>query len=327
MTDNNVGQTVADYWGSQEVSEASGIQWVEVPQIGRNVNQRATGNPHLGWIDHSAEFLTHLPKPRKAISLGCGFGFLERILREKDICQLIDGVDIAENATNSAQQIANESGLDGLHYWAEDLNTLTLPANTYDVVYAHASLHHVFALEHLFDEVRKTLKPGGIFISYEYVGPSQMQFPKAHLELADKFINLIPIQYRYQKRFKSVKEQAHRLKLSDMNRVDPSEAVRSQDILPLLANRFEFQYCRYFGGTLLMMIFNDIAGNFKEGDPITDPLIDIMIYLENMLIDTGVLSSYHAYIVCTVPENELVAQTQDLSFQLTSNLNRLPKFS
>ncbi|MBZ0318455.1 MAG: class I SAM-dependent methyltransferase [Anaerolineae bacterium] len=327
MTDNNAGQTVADYWGSQEVSKASGIQWIEVPQIGRNVNLRATGNPYLGWVDHSAEFLTHLPKPRKALSLGCGFGSLERIIRQKDICQFIDGVDIADNATQTAQQIANESKLSGLNYWASDLNTLELPPNTYDVVYAHASLHHVFALEHLFDEVKKTLKPGGIFISYEYVGPAQMQFPKPHLDIADRLVKLIPVEYRYQKRFNAVKEEAPRLKLSDMNRVDPSEAIRSQEVLPLLANRFAFKHFRYLAGSLLLLVFNDIAGNFKEGDPVTDPLIEFMIYLDNLLVDSGILPSYHSYVVCSVPDDEMIAQQQDFSFTLSSNPSGLPKFS
>ena len=53
---------------------------------------------------------------------------------------------------------------------------------------SHASLHHVFQLEHLLDEIKQTLKPGGLFVVYEYIGPSQMQFPRRDLELADVFL-------------------------------------------------------------------------------------------------------------------------------------------
>jgi 2-polyprenyl-3-methyl-5-hydroxy-6-metoxy-1,4-benzoquinol methylase len=55
--------------------------------------------------------------------------------------------------------------LQGLTYEVADLNTTELPAETYDIVYAHASLHHVFQLEHLFDQIKKTLKPNGFLSS------------------------------------------------------------------------------------------------------------------------------------------------------------------
>ena len=146
------------------------------------------------------------------------------------------------------------------------MNTAKFPAETYDAVYAHAALHHVFQLEHLLDQIKQTLKPGGLFVVYEYIGPSQMQFPRRDLELADIFLKLIPERYRKLQRRKGIKKEAFRLSLDAMNSSDPSEGIRASEIVPLIASRFEIRHFRYVGGTLLLLVFNEIAGNFDEND-------------------------------------------------------------
>src|SRR5262249_51586449 len=157
-------------------------------------------------------------KPIKALSVGCGFGVIERRLRRQDICQLLHGVDIAPTAIETAAKTAQAEGLDGLSYEVADLNAAKFPSETYDVVYAHASLHHIFQLEHVLDEIKQTLKPGGLFVVYEYIGPSQMQFPRRDLELADAFLKVIPERYRQFQRRKGVKKDALRASLDGMNR-------------------------------------------------------------------------------------------------------------
>ena len=161
----------------------------------------------MDWITHSAALLAKFKKPIKVLSLGCGFGVIERVLRSSDSCQLIHGVDVAEGAIEGARKAAQDEGLDGLTYEVADLNTAKLPKETYDAVYVHAALHHVFQLEHVLDQIKQTLKPGGLFVVYEYIGPSQMQFPRRDLELADAFLNAIPERYRSMPRLKSVKKE------------------------------------------------------------------------------------------------------------------------
>ena len=207
--------------------------------------------------------LAEFPKPIKALSLGCGFGVIERVLRRCDYCQLIDGVDVAEGAIEGARKAAQAEGLNGLTYEVADLNTVTFPKETYDAVYAHAALHHVFQLEHLLDQIKQTLKRGGLFVVYEYIGPSQMQFPRRDIELADIFLNVIPERYRKLLRREGIKKKAFRSSLDAMNNSDPSEGIRASEIVPLIASRFEVRHFRYVGGTLLLLIFNEIAGNFE----------------------------------------------------------------
>lgn len=300
---------VAEWWSDPE-SEAP--QWVRVPGVVGNMNRRATGDSAIDWINHSAGLLAKFAKPVKALSLGCGFGVIERVLRRSDYCQLIHGVDVADGAIEGARKAAQNEGLDGLTYEVADLNTARLPEETYDVVYVHAALHHVFQLEHLLDQIKQTLKPGGLFVVYEYIGPSQMQFPRRDLELADIFLKLIPERYRKFQRRGGTKKEALRVSLDSMNSSDPSEGIRASEIVPLIASRFEIKHFRYVGGTLLLLVFNEIAGNFPENDLEIIPLVDALITLDNFLIDNAVLPSYHVYMVCQKTENPLPMQTRNI---------------
>jgi 2-polyprenyl-3-methyl-5-hydroxy-6-metoxy-1,4-benzoquinol methylase len=305
---NEATKKATEWWNDPQ-SQPPGTQWVEVPNVRQNINRRATGDSEIDWLNHSASFLNSQPTPIKALSIGCGFGIIERILRRRDICQLIHGLDVADGAIQGAIQEAEAEGLQGLTYEVADLNTTELPAETYDIVYAHASLHHVFQLEHLFDQIKKTLKPNGFFIIFEYIGPSQMQFPQHHLQLADVFLKTIPERYRRMRRREGIKQEAPRFSLETMNGSDPSEGIRASEIVPLVASRFEIRHLRYLGGTLLLLIFNEIAGNFREEDAEIMPLLDALIALDNFLVDNAALPSYHVYMVCQKTGNPLPMQT------------------
>jgi SAM-dependent methyltransferase len=304
-------EKAAEWWSDPD-RDVPGTQWLQIPGASEHMNRRATGDPEMNWITHSAGQLAQFPKPVKVLSLGCGFGVIERVLRRSDYCQLIHGLDVAEGAIEGARKAAKDEGLDGLTYEVADLNTATLPKETYDAVYVHAALHHVFQLEHLLDQIKQTLKPGGLFVVYEYIGPSQMQFPRRDLELADVFLNAIPERYRSMPRLKGIKKEGLRLSLDAMNSADPSESIRASEIVPLTASRFEVKHFRYVGGTLLMLIFSEIAGNFKEDDAEIMPLVEALIALDNFLIDNKVLPSYHVYMVCEKTDNPMPMQAHNI---------------
>jgi 16S rRNA G1207 methylase RsmC len=84
-----------------------------VPGAQENANRRATGDSAIDWIDHSAKLLPNFGRPIKALSIGCGFGPIGRILRRRDYCQLIHSIDVAESAIAAARKAAAAEGLDG----------------------------------------------------------------------------------------------------------------------------------------------------------------------------------------------------------------------
>lgn len=79
--------------------------------------------------------------------------------------------------------------------------------------------------------------------------------------------------------------------------VDPSEAVRSAEIMPILQTLFDVIEYRPLGGSILQFLLADIAGNFQ--DETGEQLLEVFFRLEDALIACGDLPSDFAYIVAT----------------------------
>src|ERR1700745_1498012 len=65
------------------------------------------------------------------LTLGCGAGRLERDLVRRGICRRFLGIDISEEATATARDIATKDNLP-LTYDVADLNFVDLPEKTFD---------------------------------------------------------------------------------------------------------------------------------------------------------------------------------------------------
>ncbi len=95
----------------------------------------------------------------------------------------------------------------------------------------------------------------------------------------------------------TLKDEVVRPKEKEVQRVDPSESVRSDEIVGLIEERFEIVYRADFGGTLLQFVLADIVGNFDPADPDDVAMIDLVSLYEQTLIDEGVLPSDFMYPV------------------------------
>jgi hypothetical protein len=82
-----------------------------------------------------------------------------------------------------------------------------------------------------------------------------------------------------------------------MNAVDPSEAIRSTEILRLLPLFFDIIEIRGYGGSILNLLLDDIAGNFVENDERSIEYLRSFFELEDRLIASGDLSHDFAVIV------------------------------
>jgi 2-polyprenyl-3-methyl-5-hydroxy-6-metoxy-1,4-benzoquinol methylase len=113
-----------------------------------------------------------------ALDLGCGCGWLSLELAR---CGMdVDGYDIAPKQIEIAARFARESQesaepllhgeFGSANYQVVDLNHAILEAGKYEAVVSMGALHHIQRLDHLLDEIHKSLKPGGRFLFYEYIG-------------------------------------------------------------------------------------------------------------------------------------------------------------
>jgi SAM-dependent methyltransferase len=105
----------------------------------------------------------------RILDLGCGEGRLSIELAARGMD--VTGIDLSEERIRRATAMARSAML-GVQprFVSGDLNTIALPANSFDCVVAHDSLHHILHLERLCNEVEKALKPGGSFLIMDYVG-------------------------------------------------------------------------------------------------------------------------------------------------------------
>ena len=298
-------QVVAAHWGEMATKPAAICSWLDSPAVMRHVNRMISGDPALGWFVYACQkyLMKNGRGVAKGLSIGCGGGALERAARQIGACDVIDAIDIAPGAIEEARKMAALQGLSGINYAVADLDALDLGANAYSVVFASASVHHVTNLERLFANVAKCLNRGGLFIMLEYVGPSQFQFSDKAVQIINDILALLPLACR--QRFSNASEYVtkfERTTIEHMNVTDPSEAIRSAEILPLLAKTFTIIERKDFGGTLLHMLLQDIAHNFPDDLPDRSAILNLLLYLEALLIRENVIASDFCFVVATPSE-------------------------
>lgn len=246
----------------------------------------------------------YLPKERKLrmASLGCGDGNLERnLIKFGYSYDLIDAFDINKNLLAFADREKEKLGYENLNYILMDLNNLSLEKSYYDLIIFFHSLHHVENLESVLEEVKASLKQEGILLVVDFVGPNRMQWKEEVIGIAQEMLDIIPEKYRLdltappgEYRYKTTIKKPT---VQEVVSFDPSEAVRSGDILDLLYREFRVIEEKPTGGTLIDLVFNQIAGNFNENDDIQRSLILSLQKTEELLLRSKVIKTHYVFLV------------------------------
>ncbi len=78
--------------------------------------------------------------------------------------------------------------------------------------------------------------------------------------------------------------------------IDPTEAVRSADLLPVLFQRLDIVEVRTFGSALLMLVLDDIARNFADDDPTAQALLEMLFQIDDALLGAGELGPDFVFV-------------------------------
>ncbi len=205
-------------------------------------------------------------RPEVVLELGSGNGDLILELSSIGFAGRYEGIDLSESGVRVAREKAIHQKCDNVEYRIGDLNAPRLSENIYDMVVAQMCIHHIENLEGLFGEVEKALKPDGIFVIFEYVGPSRWQFTFLQLLLANLFLAWIPKRYRYDATTGKTKKMVLRPTIGQMIEMGPSEAVRSEEIVPLFERYFTVDHQIEFGGGVYILVLENIVSNFRRDD-------------------------------------------------------------
>ena len=225
-------------------------------------------------------------EPRTGLSLGCGSGRAERTFLGQGICERFTGIDVAQAAIDEARAEAQRGGLP-LEYLCQDLNRLDLGGRSFDLVVCQTILHHVLELEHLLDEIERSLSPDGVFYVHDYIGETQFQFSEERLRWFNAVMQALPEDLRASRLRKLVPAEIRRPEPGNL--VSPFEAIRSGEIRALLLERFEvveLQECT----TILDRVVPTGSRRAYLQDAHARAVFELLFLLDRALLEGGLLA-------------------------------------
>ena len=232
-----------DFW-DREVTDPIHTSWMEDLRVRIRINTMIGETEMLWPVEWLEKQLGH-PTFERALSIGCGTGPLERQLIERKVAKTVDAFDGSVASLHVARTMADAAGYGSrIRYFASDFNRPSLPRNRYDIVFCHQSLHHVGKLEKLYRAVLRALKPDGYLYLDEFIGPSRHDWNPARIAPHQRILESIPKELR----------SADQLPMP-IQPDDPSEAIRSSEIMEQLRIGFHVEKMRGYGGNLLSVVY------------------------------------------------------------------------
>lgn len=282
--------------------------WTQIPLVVQRLNFRITGHADVTFEDLVCREYLSDGKARTAVSFGCGSGDRELKWARRGIFASLTGFDLSPARIAEARRAAQESGLSNLvTFQVADANSLPLGQSRYDVVLFEHSLHHFNNLPQVLRGARNMLKPDGLLILDEFVGPRRFQWTTTQLAFADAILACLPTAVRKMPAGGRVKRRNARAGELLMWLNDPSEAVESDRIEPEVERQFRVLRRFPYGGTLSHLIFHDIAHNFVTDDPSILQWARLVMEAEDALLKLGILRSDFACYVATPPLDSVAA--------------------
>lgn len=240
-----------------------------------------------------------LPKQtRTFLSIGAGIGQAEIDMAAWFRSQGLDNfrfecLDINPALVEQGARAARDRGLaDCVAFKAFDINTWR-PIRQYDAVLALQSLHHVVELERLFDGIFHALADDGYFLSDDMIGRNGHQrWPEA-LVLVHELWKDLPDSHKYNQQLRRFEPVYDNWDCS----AGSFEGIRAQDILPLLIERFHFEFFFPFGNVVDIFIDRAFGHNFDPRREWDRAFIDRVHEIDMRHLERGSIKPTHMLAV------------------------------
>lgn len=195
-------------------------------------------------------------------------------------------VDFSTDMLARGRELATQRGLDDhIHTIAADLNDW-VPESKYSGIMANQSLHHMVELERVFGMVDEILPESGLFVVSDMIGRNGHQrWPEA-LHIVQNLWKDLPESYRYNLQLRRDESEYLDWDCS----VEGFEGIRSQDILPLLVEKFEFEVFVGFSNIICPFIDRSFGHHFNANAAWDREFIDKVHALDEAAIRDGTLT-------------------------------------
>jgi SAM-dependent methyltransferase len=250
--------------------------------------------------------------PRRFISLGAGncdaeARFAKNLVASGRDDFVFECLELNQEMLTRGEAFANEMAVAAnIRFIRGDFNKWK-PSGHYDAVTANQSLHHVLNLENLFDSVKIAIDPSGLFIVSDTIGCNGHKRWPETLEMVHKFWEELPTPYRYN----LILERQEKKYINWDCSTNGFEGIRSQDILPLLIERFHFESFFAFGSMIDPFVDRAFGHHFDPEKEWDRNFIDRIHEADEQGILSGKLKPTHMLAVMSlqpVSQTKVVAQ-------------------
>jgi SAM-dependent methyltransferase len=270
--------------------------WLRSPLVLRHINTLVTGDPDKAWPEVAMErFFPLHRRGGRGVSLGCNDAAFERAIVRTGVCASFDCYDISADAVAAGRAAAQAEGLP-MHFHVADVNALELPGERFSLAIVIMALHHVESLEDVCRRLHGALRRDGLFAFDEFVGPKRFQWTKAQVDAANELRRRLPAELR---RLPDGRDAGDVTvpDLGRMRREEPFEAIRSDEILPIVRDTFRVLAQRDYGGAALHLALDQFLVNFDEADLQHAAVLQGLCDQERRWVETGALPSDFTVVV------------------------------
>ena len=253
--------------------------------LSRLVQGSRIGHPKW-WIDHFKDCYCKAGPFERALIINCGNGWVERELIDRGIIRSSVGFDFSSVLLTDA---ISKAGSRKCSYFLSDCNAVKFADNSFDLVVNVAALHHVQFLNRLLCQLLSALKPEGLFVNFDYVGPHRNQYSERHMDAMALANSILPRGFRAMRLI-----QPH---LPTMLAMDPTEAIHSELIFETFERYFSFLERKDLNGGIAYQIMHNNNELFLEGLPVADNSVQFLVEVDEILSKTGNVPTLFSYFV------------------------------
>lgn len=225
------------------------------------------------------------------VSVGSGDGSIEIAVSQRMIADgarnfRFECLELSPFLIERGREVVHQLRLEPHVVFREVDLTYWQPDHAYGAAFAHHSLHHIVALEHVFDKVRSGLAVGASFVISDVIGRNgHMRWPET-LGLIENLWRVMPDRYKYHHLFR--RQMDHYLNWDCSG--ESFEGIRAQDILPLLLERFSFRKMCGWGSLTDAFVDRGYGHNFNPHRREDREFIDRLWEAEIALLSIGALT-------------------------------------
>jgi SAM-dependent methyltransferase len=280
----------------------SGKYWNDLPQVLRYMSENFTGNPTKWWVDDFRDRYAVSPFQR-ALFLNCGNGWVEREFIDKGIVSRAVAFDYSIDLLRLAQR---DKGTRPIAYFQADVNRVAFAPDQFDLVVNVAALHHVQYIHRLCRVLCAALRPGGLIVSFDYIGPRRNQYSLRQWLHIQRVNRGLPPHIR--------KTPLVRPHLPTMLYTDPTEAIHSDLIFDALGRFFDVFERHDTGGGVAyeLLTHNDKIWSLQPAD--LEPHVRRVLEEDKRLSNRGAVPPLFSYFIArprkgALADARLIART------------------